>query len=110
MGRVCSRYLCFRDPGFSLFPVRWFVEVSGRRGLLAAVLTHCCIVQRLRNLPARHSMRFHYQGHFRRERRGKMPCLTAALLPENSRAGALARQVSLILKEKPSREIPRARW
>jgi hypothetical protein len=91
MGRVCSRYLCFRDPGFSLFPVRWFVEVSGRRGLLAEVLTHCCIVQRLRNLPARHSMRFHYQGHFRRERRGKMPCLTAALLPENSRAGALAR-------------------
>src|SRR5580658_8570696 len=48
MGRVCSRYLCFRYPGFSLFPVRWFVEFSGRIGVLAEVLGHSCIVQRLR--------------------------------------------------------------
>jgi hypothetical protein len=74
MGRLCSRYLCFRYPGFSLFPVRWFVEVSGRIGVLAEVLTHGCIVQRLRIMPARHSMRFHYQGHFRREKRGETPC------------------------------------
>jgi hypothetical protein len=42
-------------------------------GLFAEVLTHSCIVQRLRIMPARHSMRFHYQGHFRREKEAKRP-------------------------------------
>ena len=91
MGRVCSRYLRFRCLGFSLFPVRWFVEVSGRMNLLAEVLTHNSHSTTASHPASAALDALPLPRSLSPGKKGRNALVTADLPPENSGAGALAR-------------------